>query len=162
MPGTPAMVTPDRLASGRTDLVGLVVDADVQLPVGQRLAVGGDVPGLGQRVADEAAQQQQAGGVLGDIDAQAAPGVGQMAGHLGDLIQADAGQGAHPGPQPVGGGLEADVGDTDHGRQGAAGPPLPAMPGGVIDQDQAQVAGVPQPPGRHPGHPAAPGRLACR
>ena len=61
---------------------------------------------------------------------------------------------------PLGAASKRICGIRTIGWEGLAGPPLAAMAGGVIDEDQAQVLGVPHPPRRHPGHPTAHRRLA--
>ena len=78
-----------------------------------------------------------------------------MSGHLGDLVEADAWQGMHVGAQPVWGRLELDLGEVHLGGQRLAGPPLAAVAGGVVDEDQAEVLGVPWPPAGYRGDPAA-------
>jgi hypothetical protein len=84
----------------------LVVNPDVEEPVGQRSSVWSDGPRGGEWVLQETSEAEQAGSVLADLDPDATPGVGQVAGHLGHLVEADTGKRLHVASEAVGGGVE--------------------------------------------------------
>jgi hypothetical protein len=96
------------------------------------------------------AKQQPSGGVLGDVDPDAPPGIGQVLCLSGDLFEANAREGRQTAAQPISHRLEGRSGVADDGRQHVAGKELAAVAGCLVDQHQAEVLGVPPPSGGHP------------
>lgn len=106
VPGTARNGDSGQVGQREENRLPLVVHPDMEEPVGERTSVRSNGPRGSQWVLQEPSKAEQTRLVLADLDPEAAPGVGQMAGHLGHLVQADTRKRLHVGAEAVDGRVE--------------------------------------------------------